>query len=138
MNAVDSNILLYSVDIHEPAKLSRAQELIEKLSDEQTILPWQELCEAANGLRRWANKGRISASAAEGYIELFSELYPVEMPTELQIFREATLLFRKVKLSHWDSLLIAACAVAGVSTLYSEDSQSGEIISGVRIVNPFV
>ena len=72
MNAVDSNILLYSVDTHEPAKLSQAQALIEQLSDEQTILPWQALCEAANGLRRWANKGRISPLAAEGYVVVYS------------------------------------------------------------------
>src|SRR5438046_10524906 len=98
MNAVDSNILLYSVDTHAPAKLAQAQALIEQLSDEQTILPWQALCEAANGLRRWANKGRISPLAAEGYVELFSELYPVEMPFEFQIFREASVLYGKFKL----------------------------------------
>ena len=39
-------------------------------------------------------------------------------------------------LSYWDALLIAACIVGGVTTLYSEDMQP-RTIRGVQIVNPF-
>ena len=40
-------------------------------------------------------------------------------------------------LSHWDSLLLAACLEAGVETLYSEDLQDGANYDSVRVVNPF-
>ncbi len=40
------------------------------------------------------------------------------------------------KLSHWDSLLLAACADAGVTRLRSEDMLHGADIDGVKIINP--
>jgi len=46
-------------------------------------------------------------------------------------------LSAQYSLSHWDSLLIAACDVGGVSKLYSEDMQHGMMYRGVTVVNPF-
>ena len=46
--------------------------------------------------------------------------------------------FLNVALSWYDSLLIAAAAEAGCSTLYTEDMQHGAVIRGVKIVNPFL
>lgn len=37
-----------------------------------------------------------------------------------------------------NSMLLAACKVAGLTTLYSEDMDSGTDYDGVTIVNPFV
>jgi hypothetical protein len=48
MNAVDTNVLLYSVDRHEPAKQRVAQQLLHQLQsaaasagEEPTVLPWR-------------------------------------------------------------------------------------------------
>jgi predicted nucleic acid-binding protein len=41
-------------------------------------------------------------------------------------------------LSHWDSMLIAACIEAGVNTLYTEDMGSPGQYDSVRLVNPFI
>ena len=46
-------------------------------------------------------------------------------------------LCSRYSLSHWDSLLLAACLEAGVETLDSEDLQDGANYGGVRVVNPF-
>ena len=46
-------------------------------------------------------------------------------------------LCSRYSLSHWDSLLLAACLEAGVETLYSEDLQDGANYGDVRVVNPF-
>jgi len=45
MKAVDTNVLLYSVDRHEPAKQLKAQQLLSQLraAAEPTILLWQVL-----------------------------------------------------------------------------------------------
>jgi predicted nucleic acid-binding protein len=40
-------------------------------------------------------------------------------------------------LSHWDALLLAASEIAGATTLYSEDMQSGLTYGNVTVVNPF-
>ncbi len=47
MNAVDTNILIYRLDRHEPAKQAKARELLRRLSAETTptILLWQVLGE---------------------------------------------------------------------------------------------
>ena len=49
MNAVDTNVLLYSIDRNEPAKQLKAQQLLQQLHSaaEPTILLWQVLGEMA-------------------------------------------------------------------------------------------
>ena len=45
MNAVDTNVLIYRLDRHEPAKQAKARELLRRLNAEvtPTILLWQFL-----------------------------------------------------------------------------------------------
>jgi predicted nucleic acid-binding protein len=40
--------------------------------------------------------------------------------------------------SFYDSLILSGAAIAGCSTLYTEDLQDGQVVWGVRIENPFV
>ena len=46
-------------------------------------------------------------------------------------------LSRRYCLSHWDSMLLAACLEAGVTTLYSEDLSHETRYDSVLVVNPF-
>lgn len=41
------------------------------------------------------------------------------------------------QVSPWDALLIAACADAGVTQLFTEDMQGRPVIEGVTLVDPF-
>ena len=41
------------------------------------------------------------------------------------------------RLSFWDSLIISTAEAARCETLLTEDMNDGQIIEGVRIVNPF-
>ena len=43
----------------------------------------------------------------------------------------------RYSLSHWDSLLLAACLEAGIDTLYTEDLAAGMTYDSVSIINPF-
>lgn len=49
MNGVDTNILLYSVDLKEPAKQAKAQSLLRQLvnGNEPTVLLWQVVTESS-------------------------------------------------------------------------------------------
>jgi len=40
-------------------------------------------------------------------------------------------------ISYWDALIVSAAARLRCDTLLSEDLNHGEVIAGVRIVNPF-
>lgn len=138
MNAVDTNVLLYSVDSHEPAKRDVAIQLLRRLrdADEPTVLLWQVLCEATGQLRKWAAKGRISAADADAYIDVFRDIFPLETP-HAAVFDQSLDCFKRFRLSHWDSLLVAACSHIGVTKLYSEDMDPGTDFDGLRVVNPF-
>ncbi len=138
MNAVDANVLLYSLDASEPTKRPIAQALLRELraSSEKTVLPWQVLCEVTAQLRTWTAKKRISAAVATNYIQSFRGIFPIKTPRAV-VFDHALELTERYSLSHWDSLLLAACADAGVTRLYSEDMDHGADIDGVRILNPF-
>jgi predicted nucleic acid-binding protein len=62
MNAVDSNILIYSLDRNEPAKQVKAQQLLLQLRStaEPTVLLWQVLGESVQQLRRWRDQGQLT------------------------------------------------------------------------------
>lgn len=40
-------------------------------------------------------------------------------------------------LSHWDSMIVAACAEAGVTTLFTEDMGAPRVIDVAPLINPF-
>ena len=42
------------------------------------------------------------------------------------------------RISFWDALIVAAASLSQCSLLYTEDLNSGQIIQGVRIINPFL
>jgi predicted nucleic acid-binding protein len=41
------------------------------------------------------------------------------------------------EISFWDAMIVHAARLAGAEALYSEDSQSGSVIGGIPVVNPF-
>ncbi|MGA2597670.1 MAG: PIN domain-containing protein [Bryobacteraceae bacterium] len=47
-------------------------------------------------------------------------------------------LHRLTRVSFWDALILHAARSVGAAVLYSEDLQSGAVLAGVRIVNPFL
>src|SRR5215207_11025063 len=83
MNAVDTNVLLYSVDRNEPAKQLQAQQLLQQLRSaaEPTILLWQVLGELAQQLRRWRDQGRLTPADYALHLRAFRHLFPLALPT---------------------------------------------------------
>lgn len=138
MNAVDTNVVIYSLDDDEPVKQAKARTLLSGLmtGSTPTVLPWQVAGELLNGLRRWEAAGRISASNVEANFRDTLALFPLAIPTATT-FPKYFDLFSRFSLSHWDCMLLAARHEAGVTTLYSEEMDAGTDYDGLRIVNPF-
>ena len=138
MNAVDTNILLYSVDRHEPTKQRKAQELLRQLrfAAEPTIMLWQVLGETAQQLRRWRDQGKLTPADFLQHIQGFRHLFPLALPTA-EAFDVALRLFERYSLSHWDSMLLGACQTAGAANLYTEDIGAPREIGGIQLINPF-
>jgi predicted nucleic acid-binding protein len=138
MNAVDTNVLLYSIDRNEPAKQARAQQLLQHLHSgaEPTILLWQVLGELAQQLRRWRDLGKQTPAEFRGHVQAFRHLFPLAMPTA-EAFDRAMSLAERFSLSHWDSMILGACESTGVTRLYTEDMGSPRAVDTIELVNPF-
>ena len=138
MIAIDTNVLVYAFDASEPLKQPQAQLLLAKLLERtDVLLPWQVACEFLNCLRKWERSGRIARAELEAYIANLLRMFPVTLP-KVELLNTAIDLSSRHSLSHWDSLLLAACVDAGITTLYSEDFSAGCTYDSVSIVNPFV
>jgi predicted nucleic acid-binding protein len=138
MNAIDTNVFVYALDNDDPTKQSKAQELIQRLvsESESTILLWQVAGELLSNLRKRESAGRIPAADVESHFRNFLAMFPLALPTPqsfLAYFDPAA----RFSLSHWDAMLLAACKGAGVTTLFSEDMDSGTDFDGLTIVDPF-
>jgi len=138
MIALDTNVLVYSVDDGNPVKQAKARATIRSVlaSGELTVLPWQVAVEFLAKLRKWEAAGKLSADEVARRFNEFLAAWVLAIPT-VKIFHLAMQLHSRYSLSHWDSLLIAACQEAGVTCLYSEDMQHCADYDGVKIINPF-
>ena len=81
--------------------------------------------------------GRVSNADVEAHFRDFLTMFPLAIPN-VQVFEKYFDLHSRFCLSHWDSMLLAACKEAGVDTLFSEDMDAGTNYDGLTIVNPFV
>jgi predicted nucleic acid-binding protein len=88
-------------------------------------------------LRKWESAGRTAAADVESNFCDVLAMFPLRVRTA-QVFPISFDLHSRFSLSHWDSLLLAACKEAGVNTLYSEDMDAATDYDGLVIVNPFI
>lgn len=132
MNAVDTNILIYVNDPRNPVKQVVAASLIPSLIE--GILLWQVACEYLAASRKLESLGYDRAQAYL-YICDLQQVWYTALPTWTVIDRAENLMSR-FSLSHWDSMIVAACLEANVQTLYTEDFGYSSI-DGLEIVNPF-
>jgi predicted nucleic acid-binding protein len=58
------------------------------------------------------------------------------LPTA-DVFDNALSLADRFSLSHWDSMIVGACHVAGAARLYTEDMGAPTRIGGIELINPF-
>lgn len=132
MNAVDTNILIYVNDPRDPAKQTIAASLVSALTD--GVLIWQVACEYLAASRKLEPLGYDRAQAYQ-YIRDLQQVWYSALPSWTVIDRAEELMSR-FSLSHWDSMVVAACLEVDVQTLYTEDF-GYSVIDGLKIVNPF-
>jgi predicted nucleic acid-binding protein len=139
MNAVDTNVFIYSLDESAPVKQAKAQQLLDALAQPpvETLLLWQVAGELLNCLRKWQSAGRLASADVEAHFSDFLPMFPLTIPSA-RVFQISFDLHSRFSLSHWDSMLLAACKEAGVNILYSEDMAGGTDYDGFVIVNPFI
>lgn len=132
MNAVDTNSLIYVNDPRDSVKQQAAAYLVSNLTE--GILLWQVACEYLAASRKLESLGYDRAQAYQ-YIHDLQQVWYTALPTWSMIDRAENLMSR-FNLSHWDSMIIAACLEANLHTPFTEDLGYSSI-DGLKIVNPF-
>ena len=81
MNAIDTNVVAYSVDADAGEKRLRALTLLDELDPAETVIPWQVVCEAGSVLLKLVAKGRSQADPT-ALVRALTNRFRVAMPTE--------------------------------------------------------
>jgi len=131
---VDTNILVYAHDRDAGERWSRASQVLTELWDSRggrlSVQVLQEFYAVATGKL----KSAVGAGAAREVISTYAPW--VSVATDVSTVLRGAELAELAQLSFWDGMIVAAAEQCGATTLYTEDLNEGQVIAGVRIVNP--
>jgi predicted nucleic acid-binding protein len=131
---VDTNILIYAHDADAGAKRERAAEKLRQLWEtgggRLSVQVLQEFY--VNVTRKLST--RVARSTAREVVNTYSAW--VREPITPETVLRATDVAELSQLSFWDALIVAAAEQAGAAELLSEDFNDGQVIAGIKVVNP--
>jgi predicted nucleic acid-binding protein len=131
---VDSNVLIYAHDVDAGRKHEIAKGLLRDLWVERTgVLSTQVLHEFyVNATRKIRTPlPRPAARSVVGtYARWCVDPTIADVDAAFRIEDEASISF-------WDALIVAVAARSGARRVLSEDLNSGQVIAGVTVHNPF-
>ncbi len=131
---LDSNILIYSIDGKDPAKREHVQKFLDEIDTIHVpVISTQTIGEFFNVTTR---KLRIPKENSMILCNLLKEKYPIYEISVENVYH-ALKISRQTQFSYWDSLILAVAIDTGCTVVYSEDLSAGQIIEGVKIINPF-
>jgi predicted nucleic acid-binding protein len=132
---LDTNILVYAYDRHDPRKQGVAQSLlIDGIENESAALSVQVLGEFFSVVTRQI-KHPMTPDEAKEAIELFSNLLIQEI--DLAMVERAIDTHKIYRISYWDALIVSAAERAGCKRILSEDLNDGQFYHSIAISNPF-
>lgn len=133
---VDSNILIYAHDLDAGAKQQRAADRLWELWNTHTgRLSTQVLQEFYVNVTQKIKRPLSKSSAREVVRNYHPWVHSLITPGTAIRASEISEIWR---ISFWDSMILAAAEQCQAARLLSEDMNHGEVIAGVRIVNPFL
>lgn len=134
MISFDANVLIYAADLTVGRRHDRAVDLIERtIRVGNCIQTLQSLCEFYNVATR---KIGVDPQVAAAFVDGWSTVLLVQPPVIADL-ADAIRAVDEHRLSFWDAMMWATVRRAGVRLLISEDFQDGQVLEGVRFVNPF-
>lgn len=129
----DTNIFVYSIDKYSRKKQKKARELIKEVAANNTIVistqVLQEFYVAAT------KKLGAEPLAVKEIINSFEKFEVITIT--LDMIKDAIDISLLNKISFWDALIVITAESAKCSVLFTEDLNSGQVIKGVTIINPF-
>ncbi|MBD3414295.1 MAG: PIN domain-containing protein [Candidatus Aminicenantes bacterium] len=132
---LDTNILIYAYDTSAGPKNHTAKDILMRLWD--------------------SKKGMISTQVIqEFFVTVTCKIKkPIDIDTAKVIIKDLLLwqlfvndessilkaidIHEEHQFSFWDAMILQAAVNGGAELLYTEDMTHGQVVQGVRIVNPF-
>lgn len=131
----DTNVLVYAFVARASSKSDPRTELAEKTLSLGGVVGVQVLNEFADVATR---KFKMGWDLVEQYLSVIDALCGRAVPMTVETHEEAIEISKQYGYRIYDSLILAAAAQAGCTTVYSEDMQHGQTIGKLTIVNPFL
>ena len=133
---VDTNVLVYFYDQNSPEKQERASLVLNRLLESGLgRLSTQTLAEFVNAALHKLDPPLTAAEAFE-QVAMFAASWTV-LDLTPQIVLEATRGVRDHRLAYYDAQIWAVARLNQIPIIFSEDFQAGQILEGVRFVDPF-
>jgi predicted nucleic acid-binding protein len=132
---VDTNVLIYAHDVDAGEKHDLARSIVRELWETQSgIISTQVLQEFYVNVTRKIPKP-LRLATTRGIVNTY-RVWQVETITPDTIVTASEVQERH-QISFWDAMIVAAACQAGADRVLTEDLNSGQIIEGVEVENPF-
>jgi predicted nucleic acid-binding protein len=131
---VDTNVLLYALDEADKAKQTAAQNWRAALWQTRLgRISFQVLAEF------YANALRLKPSARDdARAEVRDLLAWNPVVVDAAVVELGSRYQDRYQLSFWDSLILGAAKLSACGYLLTEDLQSGQVLDGIEVINPFL
>ncbi len=130
---IDTNVLVYIDDADDPVKREVAGQLVAShLKAGSGVISTQVLQEFVNVAMR---KLLLPLDLVRLRLMTYRRLEIV--PATADLIASALDVHQLHRVSFWDALIVQAARQSGCVQLLSEDMNTGAILAGVRLVNPF-
>lgn len=138
-SCIDTSVLIYAEARDAPAKQRASLNLLRQLLEDATgVLSTQVLQEYCNVALK---KLKLPAHHVRAQLDVFEQFEQFEQFEVIQItpaiIRIGLDLHQTRSLAFFDTIIVASAQTAGCAGLLSKVLNTGEIMAGVRMVNPF-
>jgi predicted nucleic acid-binding protein len=132
---IDTNVLVYAFATIKGSPDDRRSHAAHEIVSRGGVISVQVLNEFVQVCRQ---KARLEWDQVMGALEVIGELCEPAVAITIETHETAVAISRRYQLHIYDSLILAAAALAGCEIAYSEDMQHGQMVGSVKIVNPFL
>lgn len=132
---VDTNVIVYAADPTAPEKQSRAKTVMTCLLEEPNSTISTQVMQEFYSVATRGRTPKLAPEVAEQVVHDLGALRVVGI--DAQTVFGAVSRARRRQMSIWDALIVQSAVESACTVLLTEDLTHGEVIDGVRVVNPF-
>lgn len=131
---LDTNVLVYAVDMADERRRGIAREVLARRADRGLVVSTQVLSEFLVAVRRLAVP--VAPERALALVAGLVRGVEVHVPSVADILAAAELAARD-GIHHYDAMIVQAALSSGCDVLLTEDLQHGRDFGGVVVTDPF-